>query len=145
MAEAMRAARSARNLMVLCADKSGCRLYSALSEEPVRLADVCELLLAGDSILDKLKLPQASTKMRSFAEEPEQAEREQAEKESVSHMAESEITEQKGEKATFVVHVQFRQNSTWQGNLVWAEKKKTKNFRSALELLKLIDSALDES
>ena len=53
--------------------------------------------------------------------------------------------QQKGGKGTFVVQVQFRQHATWQGKVLWAEKNETVNFRSALELLKLIDSALDES
>ncbi|HCT64250.1 MAG TPA: hypothetical protein DIC60_03105 [Lachnospiraceae bacterium] len=60
-------------------------------------------------------------------------------------MTPQEVIEQKGSKATFVVHVQYRQNSTWQGSVVWVDKNKTKNFRSALELLKLIDGALSES
>ena len=54
------------------------------------------------------------------------------------------VLKQTGEIATFVVHVKFRQYSTWQGEIVWAEKNKKCNFRSALELLKLIDGALDD-
>lgn len=60
-------------------------------------------------------------------------------------MDKDEVINQTGEQATFIVHVQYRQNATWQGQVVWAEKKISKNFRSALELLKLIDNALDES
>ncbi|MBS5083473.1 MAG: hypothetical protein KH031_25350 [Clostridiales bacterium] len=60
-------------------------------------------------------------------------------------MDKDEVINQSGDQATFIVHVQYRQNATWQGQVVWAEKKITKNFRSALELLKLIDNALDES
>lgn len=48
-----------------------------------------------------------------------------------------------GKKGTFVVHVQYRENATWQGEVVWAERKESLKFRSALELLRLIDSALD--
>lgn len=51
---------------------------------------------------------------------------------------------QKGELATFVVHVKNRQYSTWQGEVVWADKNVKKTFRSALELLKLIDSAMED-
>ena len=50
----------------------------------------------------------------------------------------------KGEKATFLVQVKFRQHTTWQGQVLWAEKKKKIHFRSALELLKLFDSALEQ-
>ena len=47
-----------------------------------------------------------------------------------------------GEKGTFVVHVQYLESSTWQGEIVWAEKNESLKFRSALELLKIMDSAL---
>lgn len=44
---------------------------------------------------------------------------------------------------TFVIRVQYRQNATWQGQVTWAEGQETRSFRSALELLKLIDNALE--
>ena len=50
-----------------------------------------------------------------------------------------------GQDATFVVHVKYRQNATWQGTVTWDDKNKQQNFRSALELIKLMDSAMDES
>lgn len=43
-----------------------------------------------------------------------------------------------GKKGTFVVHVQYLENSTWQGEIVWAEKNESLKFRSALELLKIM-------
>lgn len=46
------------------------------------------------------------------------------------------------QKATFVVRVQQRQNSTWQGTVSWVDAKAQLHFRSTLELLGLIDSAL---
>ena len=49
-----------------------------------------------------------------------------------------------GQKASFIVRVTSRQNATWQGSISWTERGVTKHFRSALELIKLIDSALDE-
>jgi len=48
-------------------------------------------------------------------------------------------------KGTFMVSVKFTQNSTWQGELHWVEKNQKQNFRSALEMIKLIDEALEES
>ncbi len=45
--------------------------------------------------------------------------------------------------SSFVVRIQGTENSTWQGSLLWADKKIKQNFRSALELIKLIDSALE--
>lgn len=46
---------------------------------------------------------------------------------------------------TFIVKIVNRQHSTWQGSITWVEEDKTQNFRSALELLKLIDGALDQN
>lgn len=46
-------------------------------------------------------------------------------------------------KSTFIVQVQFCQNSTWQGTVAWTEQKKEQRFRSTLELIKLMDEALE--
>ena len=45
-------------------------------------------------------------------------------------------------KGTFEISVKFMQNSTWQGQIHWVEKNVKQNFRSALEMLKLMDEAL---
>ena len=45
-------------------------------------------------------------------------------------------------KGTFVVNILDTQNASWQGTVMWANGKTSKPFRSALELMKLIDSAL---
>ena len=47
-------------------------------------------------------------------------------------------------KGTFEINVKFMQNSTWQGQIHWVEKNQKQNFRSALEMLKLMDEALAE-
>ena len=47
-------------------------------------------------------------------------------------------------KGTFIVKILSSENSTWQGSVTWAEKTKTEHFRSALELIKLIDGAVNE-
>ena len=44
---------------------------------------------------------------------------------------------------TFVVHIDYCENSTWQGEVLWADRNERKKFRSTLELLKLVDSALE--
>ena len=42
---------------------------------------------------------------------------------------------------TFVVNIKCRQNHTWQGTVKWIEGQKENSFRSALELIKLMESA----
>lgn len=46
---------------------------------------------------------------------------------------------------TFIIKIHGRENSTWQGKICWVEKQEEQYFRSALELLKLIDGALDNN
>jgi len=45
--------------------------------------------------------------------------------------------------ATFKVDLLFRQNESWQGNILWVEKKQEAQFRSALEMIMLMDGALN--
>ena len=50
--------------------------------------------------------------------------------------------ENKDVKNTFNVSVLFRKNATWQGTLKWVEGGEEVKFRSALELIKLMDGAI---
>lgn len=43
----------------------------------------------------------------------------------------------------FVVEIKDTENKTRQGSITWTDIGRTEYFRSALELLKLIDSTLD--
>ncbi|MEE0713848.1 MAG: hypothetical protein U0M58_04865 [Blautia sp.] len=44
---------------------------------------------------------------------------------------------------TFVVNIKCRQNHTWQGTVKWIEGQKEIPFRSTLELIKLMESAIE--
>ena len=52
---------------------------------------------------------------------------------------------QTGALATFAVRLIFRQNASWQGSITWLEGEVEQSFRSVLELILLMDSALAES
>jgi len=43
---------------------------------------------------------------------------------------------------SFLVQIRYRQNSSWQGNVQWIETGKTQNFKSCMELIRLIDTAV---
>lgn len=45
-------------------------------------------------------------------------------------------------RSSFIVNVTHRQNATWQGTVTWVDENRTQSFRSALELMFLIDSAV---
>lgn len=45
----------------------------------------------------------------------------------------------------FIVKIINTENFTWQGSVIWADKKKMQNFRSALELMKMLDAAIGDN
>lgn len=48
----------------------------------------------------------------------------------------------KGSLATFRIRILFRQNASWQGSILWQEGGQEESFRSVLEFIFLMDSAL---
>ena len=83
-----------------------------------------------EQTLNLMDFPKAFTATRTFAKPPE----------SVAGLPESES--QIGEQATFAVKILFRQNASWQGSVTWLEGKREQSFRSVLELILLMNSAL---
>lgn len=45
---------------------------------------------------------------------------------------------------TFIIKVMDQQNATWQGSVTWVDEQREQYFRNTLELLKLIDGALEK-
>ncbi len=60
-------------------------------------------------------------------------------------MKDDELLQKHGDIGTFVIRVQHRQHSSWQGRVTYLEEDKSVYFRSALELIKIIDGTLDEA
>ena len=48
-------------------------------------------------------------------------------------------------KDVFVITVDFRSHGTWQGGIRWKGGGENVKFRSALEMLKIMDKALEQS
>ena len=95
-----------------------------------------------ERLFDRTDYPQATHKIRTFQKKPEKDGGEIKVKKDVENLAEGQ--EMLGKKATFNIQVKFRQNASWQGSIQWMEGKKTQNFRSVLELLKLMDEAVSQ-
>ena len=45
-------------------------------------------------------------------------------------------------KQVFILEMNDTRNQSWQGSLRWVEKHKQQSFRSMLEMMRLIDSAM---
>ena len=115
-------------------------LYHCYSKEPVLFGNVIELLTTADALYDTLRFPEASTKTRRFSE----TEQPQMQTERPSKVAEQmEVIGHRGKLASFVLCVQFRQNSTWQGEVIWLEKGVRRRFFNTLNFIKILDSAVN--
>lgn len=49
----------------------------------------------------------------------------------------------KGTSQSFVIEVKSQENHSWQGTITWVEGKRKEHFRSALEMIRLMDSTLN--
>ncbi|MGN0986671.1 MAG: hypothetical protein ACI4OO_02425 [Otoolea sp.] len=136
---------SAPSLVCVCVDSiengniTG-RFYHKYKKEAEEFRSVSMLLDKMDRLFDRIDFPQSSTRRRTFHPKDEPNKKK---KEAVQVADTKEIMGHSGDKGTFIVQVKYRQNSTWQGEVTWTERRQKQYFRSALELLKLIDSALD--
>ena len=108
------------------------RYYNgAENEEGREFNGLMQLIVGMEQILDEANFPQSFTAVRSFGDAAEQ-------KPDVAGSA-----ERKGKAATFTVKIFYRQHTSWQGSVVWQEKGVEQPFRSVLELILLINSALN--
>lgn len=92
---------------------------------------LAQFLVGAEILFDSMNFPQSYTAKRSFT--PLQGS-------GPGGLSGSE--EQRGKCATFEIRVLFRQNASWQGSVRWVEGRSEECFRSALELILLINSAL---
>ncbi len=133
------------NGVVLCVDHASRwqirgRLYHAYSREGLKIANMEQFLFELEHFYDSIDFPHPSTNNRTFQGEiPHIGHR--AGKEKV--MSDEELLGRHGDLGTFIIRVQHRQNSSWQGRITWMDQDKTVYFRSMWEMLKLVDSALD--
>lgn len=121
------------------------RIYYGLKPEGVKFRDANQIVLILDEIMDYVECPQSTNNLRKLGKEKEMFECNMTEKkEALKSMRKFEVDSQKGQKATFVLQVKFRQNASWQGTVKWLEKKEILHFRSALEFIKILDSAREQ-
>ena len=47
-------------------------------------------------------------------------------------------------KGTFIVKLRETKDGTWQGKIIWADENEQQKFRSGLELIRLMEDALNQ-
>lgn len=91
-----------------------------------------EFLCRLEDLMDQAKLPQRNEESRVFRPTAQPA----------GGMVRISAVGKEPVIASFQLSVIFRQNATWQGSLFWVDREMEAHFRSVLELLGLINSAL---
>lgn len=135
----------APNLVCCCIDEYSRgrfqgRLYCSNVKEPYSLMDLNDMILRMDDYFDEINFPMKAMEQRCFPGTLQKA----GVKRCLKKAYDPSILGHRGEKATFIIHVQYRQNCSWQGKIVWADQNKAQYFRSALEMVRLIDSVFAE-
>jgi len=125
-----------QGVFLVCVDQwssSSCsgRFTSAATGESGSFRDLTRLLLQMESCLNLQNQPQPFCILRQFTDRTDRW-----------PSLEMPGRTRPGTLAAFHIRIRFRRNASWQGTVTWLERRETSHFRSALELLGLMDSAL---
>lgn len=105
-------------------------LQNAYFSEKQNFHNLTQLLLLIEHLQDQLQYPQKGMETRRFKKEP------------AIPIPLKPQASPRSVQATFKLHLIFRQNASWQGSVTWIEEGTQAQFRSALELVFLMDSVL---
>lgn len=105
------------------------------SGETCRFSSVIDMMRLMQSKMDEYGIPQSTTILRSWKEDTRQANEKQMQ---------INYSNKADPGAKFLIRVQYRHNSSWQGHIVWLDTRRTIGFRSFLELVMLMQEAVGE-
>ena len=103
-------------------------------KEELCFENLTQLLIIIENLQDAICYPQKSMEWRTFNKD--------ADRQVISRRVPDENKNHKP-LATFQVNIVFRQNASWQGSVRWLENGLETEFRSALELIFIIDNVLE--
>lgn len=114
------------------------RVFSAIREKPVEFTSAISLIKVINGLCDEADTPQTTMRCRTFASQTGLGRVHAVDPRRFNYLK----IDFRGTVATFSIRVQYRQNSSWQGTLCWIEAEREESFRSVMEFLLLMDSAL---
>lgn len=131
----------------ICIDKAGGRsiagrLYHGMKRQGEDFTDIQQLILSMDRTMDRISFPQSTVEKRTF--DKQRNPRFAAQQKDLLEMRRFMADKKPGDKATFVVQVEYRHDAEWQGNVKWVEGEETADFASTLELIKFLDKVSSE-
>ncbi len=113
------------------------RMYCGLEKRGIEFADIQQLIIAMDDIMNKISFPQSTVEKRAFGDRERL--RMNLSRQELLEMRKFMADNEKGKQATFIVQVEYRHNAEWQGNVKWVEGESTHEFASTLDLIKFLD------
>ena len=113
------------------------RVFSNHYRKTFEFHNEIEMMLGMKDLFDSIDFPQAAYQTRSFYDKPIK----KTERKAVDSLGNTFENTSDNSKTTFVVNVQYRQNSSWQGSITWVEQNRTQNFRSVFEMIQLMNEA----
>jgi len=120
------------------------KLHSQFLDEPFEFFTLIKMLEKMEDVFDEKKFPQAFLSLRTFGENKKKVSGSVPKVAEVSGDA-IDMSHYGGDsegKCTFEILVSYRQNASWQGQILWVEKGLRQDFQSELEMLRLMDEAL---
>lgn len=131
--------------VVLCVDslregQMHGRFYHGYRRESLNVEGITQLLFQMERFFNSINFPHPGTNERTFLDKAQGAGL-RVERKKI--MSDEELLSKHGDLGTFIIRVQHRQNSSWQGRITWMDQDKTVYFRSVWEMIKLIDNALN--
>ena len=135
----------APNGVVLCVNGMGDggpagELYHSYRENSIPFECADDMVFHMEELYNALNFPRLGSNERSFTP-MKKTEEHYTERDRI--MKDETLLSKHGDLGTFIVRVQHRQNSSWQGRITWMEQDKTVSFRSVWEMVKLIENAVD--
>lgn len=107
------------------------RFFNPYMELEQSFESLTQFLQGMETVLDNMDFPRAFQTVRTFAPLPN------------GNAPPGEGMSRTGKQATFAIRILFRQNASWQGSVTWLEGRSEQSFRSALELILLMSTALE--
>ncbi len=134
------------NLVNICVDATEKgdikgRYYHKYNQSASTFENAVMLFSKMEELFDALDYPQATTRPRDFLNNI--IEEKKPVKKISPVLENAMVAKERGNVATFLVAVKTRANASWQGQVIWAEKESECTFRSMMELMILIDRAVN--
>ena len=125
------------------------KIHSPFLKQGVTFDDLTELILIMDQIMKDCHLPKHDERYRYFKSHHRMIDKKlEYREENIQENFDAYLNESmkccKESQNSFQIKVMYRQNYTWQGEIIWDEKGRKKFFRSALELMHIIYSVFED-